>query len=184
MPTSSFVCIKIRNSLEPLAPVTTWGTFDRCRSASRPTSSSESAQRRGRRSLRRTRRAQEIWALSVMGAVSGLLWGGLIRIFLLHHVTWSINSICHTFGTRPFDSRDESRNNVFMALLGFGEGWHNGHHAFPASARHGLRWWEIDLSWLVIKFLALVRLARDIKVPSPAQLARRTRTARAGAETG
>jgi stearoyl-CoA desaturase (Delta-9 desaturase) len=115
--------------------------------------------------------------MSLSGALTGFLWGGLVRVFLLHHVTWSINSICHVFGTRPFDSHDESRNNAVMAVLGFGEGWHNAHHAFPASARHGLRWWELDVSWLVIRTLAVLRLARDIKLPTPSQLARRTRRA-------
>jgi stearoyl-CoA desaturase (delta-9 desaturase) len=113
---------------------------------------------------------------SFAGAVSALLWAGLVRVFVLHHVTWSINSICHVYGTRPFESHDEARNNPVMALLGFGEGWHNGHHAFPASARHGLRWWELDISWLVIRTLSAVGLARDVKTPSPTQLARRTRT--------
>ena len=70
--------------------------------------------------------------------VEGLVWGGLIRIFLYQHATFSVNSICHMFGRRDFDSRDESRNNWFVAALVFGEGWHNNHHAFPASARHGL----------------------------------------------
>jgi stearoyl-CoA desaturase (delta-9 desaturase) len=115
---------------------------------------------------------------SFTGALTGFLWGGLVRIFLLHHVTWSINSICHVFGTRPFESHDEARNNPVMALLGFGEGWHNAHHAFPASARHGLRWWELDSSWIVIKTLSIVGLARDIKVPSATQMARRTRPRR------
>jgi stearoyl-CoA desaturase (Delta-9 desaturase) len=113
---------------------------------------------------------------SIAGAFSGLLWGGLVRVFVLHHVTWSINSICHVFGTRPFESHDEARNNPVMALLSFGEGWHNGHHAFPASARHGMRWWELDLSWLVIRGLALVGLASNIKTPTERQLERRTRT--------
>jgi stearoyl-CoA desaturase (delta-9 desaturase) len=113
--------------------------------------------------------------MSWAGALSGLVWGGLVRVFLLHHVTWSINSICHVFGTRPFESHDEARNNPVMALLGFGEGWHNGHHAFPASARHGLRWWEFDASWLVIRSLQALGLARNVKLPSAAQLARRTR---------
>jgi stearoyl-CoA desaturase (Delta-9 desaturase) len=112
---------------------------------------------------------------SLAGAVSAFVWAGLIRIFVLHHVTWSINSICHVFGTRPFESHDEARNNLVMALLAFGEGWHNAHHAFPASARHGLRWWEFDISWIVIKTLAVARLARDIKTPTPRQLARRIR---------
>jgi stearoyl-CoA desaturase (Delta-9 desaturase) len=116
--------------------------------------------------------------MSVAGALSGLLWGGLVRVMLLHHVTWSINSICHVFGTKPFAAHDESRNNPIMALLAFGEGWHNAHHAFPASARHGLRWWEFDASWIVIRSLAAVRLVRDIKLPTPTQLQRRRQAAR------
>ncbi|MCC5947094.1 MAG: acyl-CoA desaturase [Nitriliruptoraceae bacterium] len=112
---------------------------------------------------------------SIAGAFSGLIWGGLVRIFVLHHVTWSINSICHVFGTRPFESHDEARNNPVMALLGFGEGWHNAHHAFPASARHGLRWWELDLSWIVISTLGKLGLASNIKTPSARQMERRTR---------
>ncbi len=114
-------------------------------------------------------------SMSVWGAVTGLVWGGLVRIFLLHHVTWAINSICHFYGTRPFECRDEARNNPIMALLAFGEGWHNAHHAFPASARHGLRWWEVDFSWITIRAMQLVGLARDIKLPSATQLARKTR---------
>jgi stearoyl-CoA desaturase (delta-9 desaturase) len=120
-----------------------------------------------------------ILTASWAGALSGLLWGGLVRVLLLHHVTWSINSICHVFGTKPFSARDESRNNPVMALLAFGEGWHNAHHAFPASARHGLRWWEFDISWLVIKSLALVKLVQDVKLPTPTQMARRRAAVRA-----
>jgi len=112
---------------------------------------------------------------SLAGAASALLWGGLVRMFVLHHVTWSINSICHVFGTRPFESHDEARNNPVMALLGFGEGWHNGHHAFPASARHGMRWWELDFSWLLIRTLSAVGLANNVKTPTARQLARRKR---------
>jgi stearoyl-CoA desaturase (delta-9 desaturase) len=115
--------------------------------------------------------------MSFAGALTGFLWGSLVRIFLLHHVTWSINSICHVFGTRPWAAHDESRNNPVMALLGFGEGWHNGHHAFPASARHGLRWWEFDISWVVIRTMQVLRLARDIKLPTTTQLERRARKA-------
>jgi stearoyl-CoA desaturase (Delta-9 desaturase) len=113
---------------------------------------------------------------SIAGAVSALIWAGLVRMFVLHHVTWSINSICHVFGTRPFESHDEARNNPVMALLGFGEGWHNGHHAFPASARHGIRWWEFDASWLVIRGLSLLGLASNVKSPTATQIERRTRT--------
>jgi len=112
---------------------------------------------------------------SIGGIFSGFVWGGLIRIFLLHHVTWSINSICHFYGTRPFESRDEARNNLVMALLAFGEGWHNAHHAFPASARHGLRWWEIDFAWITIRLMKLVGLVKSVKLPTANQLARKMR---------
>lgn len=101
-----------------------------------------------------------------LGALLGFLWGGLARIFLVHHVTWSINSICHLWGERPFYSRDESRNNFVFGILGLGEGWHNNHHAFPTSARHGLFWWQIDLSYWVIKGLAAVGLAWKVRLPS------------------
>jgi len=108
------------------------------------------------------------------GAGLGLLWGGLARLFLVHHVTWSVNSVCHLWGQRPYRSKDESRNNVAVGLLAMGEGWHNTHHAFPTSARHGLRWWQFDLSFWVIRVLAWVRLAWNVKVPSrQAQAAQR-----------
>jgi stearoyl-CoA desaturase (Delta-9 desaturase) len=112
---------------------------------------------------------------SITGALTAFVWGSLVRIFVLHHVTWSINSICHFYGSRPYESRDEARNNVFMALLGFGEGWHNAHHAFPASARHGMRWWEFDASWITIRALQVLGLVSDVKLPSERQLARRAR---------
>jgi stearoyl-CoA desaturase (Delta-9 desaturase) len=84
------------------------------------------------------------------GALTALLWGGLIRVFLLHHVTWSINSVCHFMGRRRFDVDDESRNVFWLALPSLGEAWHHNHHAFPRSAFHGLRWWELDPSgWLI-----------------------------------
>lgn len=98
------------------------------------------------------------------GALLALIWGGGVRIFLVHHVTWSINSVCHLWGTKPFRSKDDSRNNFLFGILGLGEGWHNNHHAFPNSARHGLRWWEIDLSYEVIRLLAWLGLARNIKL--------------------
>jgi len=102
---------------------------------------------------------------SWMGAVFGLIWGGLVRIFLVHHVTWSVNSACHLWGRQPYRSSDHSRNNFLFGILALGEGWHNNHHAFPTSARHGLRWWEIDVSYLVIRALALVGLAWKVKLP-------------------
>lgn len=104
--------------------------------------------------------------MSWTGALLGFVWGGLVRVFLVHHVTWSINSVCHIWGTQPFKSHDHSRNNAILGVLGFGEGWHNNHHAFPTSARHGLRWWELDVSYLVIKAMSLVGLSRNIKTPS------------------
>lgn len=103
---------------------------------------------------------------SWMGALSGVIWGGLVRTFLLHHVTWSINSVCHVWGTQPFDLPDESRNNPVFGLLAFGEGWHNNHHAFPTSARHGLRWWQLDTTWLAIKVLKMAGLVRNVRVPA------------------
>ena len=100
------------------------------------------------------------------GALLGFLWGGLARVFLVHHITWSINSVCHLWGSRPFDTPDESRNNLVFGVLGLGEGWHNNHHAFPTSARHGLRWWQFDLSYLLIRLLERLGLAWDVRVPS------------------
>jgi stearoyl-CoA desaturase (delta-9 desaturase) len=103
---------------------------------------------------------------SLRGAVLGLLWGGLVRIFITHHITWSINSICHVFGRQDFEAHDHSRNNLLCGLLGLGEGWHNNHHAFPTSARHGLAWWQIDASWLVIRGMEMVGLAWNVRLPS------------------
>jgi stearoyl-CoA desaturase (Delta-9 desaturase) len=96
------------------------------------------------------------------GALTGLLWGGLVRIFLVHHVTWSINSVCHFFGTRRYETDDMSTNVFWLALPSLGESWHHNHHAFPRSARHGLRWWEIDLTGLVIGGLEKLGLARNV----------------------
>lgn len=104
--------------------------------------------------------------MSWIGVWTGLIWGGLVRIFLVHHVTWSINSACHLWGFRPFKSGDQSRNNIVFGVLGLGEGWHNTHHAFPTSARHGLRWWQIDVSYWVIRVLSWLRLAWDVRLPS------------------
>ena len=111
-----------------------------------------------------------------LGALTGLLWGGLVRQFLTHHVTWSVNSICHTFGKRAFETNDASRNEWLVGLLAFGEGWHNNHHAFPRSAFHGLRWWQFDLAGYVIRLLERLGLAHDVYRVAPAvQAARRNR---------
>lgn len=106
-----------------------------------------------------------------MGALLGLIWGGLVRVFFVHHVTWSVNSICHLWGRRPFPSADQSRNNFVVGVLALGEGWHNNHHAFPTSARHGLRWWQIDVSYWLIRLLALLGLAWNVKLPAREALA-------------
>lgn len=102
---------------------------------------------------------------SWMGALMALLWGGLLRVFFVHHVTWSVNSACHLWGRQPFNTHDESRNNAVMGVLALGEGWHNTHHAFPASARHGLAWWEIDISYWLIRSMSWFGLAQEIKIP-------------------
>jgi stearoyl-CoA desaturase (delta-9 desaturase) len=111
------------------------------------------------------------WAVSgtLWGAASAFVWGSLVRIVLLHHVTWSINSICHFYGKEAYRARDESRNVWPMAPISFGESWHNNHHAFPWSARLGLRPWEIDIGWYAIRILRSLRLVRDVKVPTREQ---------------
>jgi stearoyl-CoA desaturase (Delta-9 desaturase) len=121
------------------------------------------------------------WAIggTVEAGLEGLVWGGLIRIFAYQHATFSVNSICHMFGRQDFRSRDEARNNALVALLVFGEGWHNNHHAFPASARHGLLRGQFDVSWWVIRTLERLRLVWDVKVPDRAQLERRALAAQA-----
>jgi len=113
--------------------------------------------------------------LSWTGAFLGFLWGGLVRVFFVHHVTWSVNSICHLWGTRPFKSNDESRNNPIVGVLALGEGWHNNHHAFPASARHGLSWWQLDISYLVIKAMEKIGLVWNVRVPAAERIAAKRR---------
>ena len=101
------------------------------------------------------------------GGLSALLWGGLVRIFLVHHVTWSINSICHFFGRRRFDTDDHSTNVFWLALPSLGEAWHHNHHAFPRSAFHGLRWYEFDPTGWLILGLERAGLAWDVVKVSP-----------------
>jgi stearoyl-CoA desaturase (Delta-9 desaturase) len=106
-------------------------------------------------------------------ALTGLLWGGAVRMLVVHHVTYSINSLCHYFGRKRFDTDDESRNLAWLSLLSFGEAWHNNHHAFPTSAAHGLRWYELDLSSLVIRGLERLGLAWDVVRIDPARQQRK-----------
>jgi len=103
--------------------------------------------------------------------VTGLLWGGAVRMLILHHVTYSINSLCHFFGRRRFATSDESRNLAWLAPLSLGEAWHNNHHAFPTAAGHGMERWQIDPSALVIRGLERLGLAWDVVWTSPEQRA-------------
>lgn len=105
------------------------------------------------------------------GALRGLVWGGLVRYAVVQQVTFAINSVGHTVGVRSLNSRDYSRNNVVMAVLTLGAGWHNNHHAFPGSARVDFRWWQVDLGGLLIRLLARLGLAWDVHVPSEEALA-------------
>ncbi|HEY8745555.1 MAG TPA: acyl-CoA desaturase [Chloroflexota bacterium] len=103
----------------------------------------------------------------------GLIWGGLVRMFLVHHVTWSVNSVCHVFGKRPFRTGDRSTNNWLVGLLAGGEGWHNNHHAFQRSAYHGLFWWQFDLSGIIIRTLELMHVISEVQKVDPALIRRR-----------
>lgn len=105
----------------------------------------------------------------------GLLWGGLVRIAVVSHVTWAVNSVCHMFGSQPFDIKDESRNNLWVGLLAFGEGWHHNHHAFPAMAYHGMGRRQFDLSAIIIRMLERLKLVWNVKSPSPDLIQRRLR---------
>jgi stearoyl-CoA desaturase (delta-9 desaturase) len=104
------------------------------------------------------------WLISgtLTGALEGLLWGGLVRVFFLHHITWSINSICHFAGSRRFATDDRSTNVFWLALPSLGEAWHHNHHAFPRAAQHGLRWWEVDVTGAVIRAMRRLGLARNV----------------------
>jgi stearoyl-CoA desaturase (Delta-9 desaturase) len=109
----------------------------------------------------------------VSGGWIGLLWSGLVRTFLIHHVTWSVNSVCHVFGKREFNTNDQSHNEWAVGLLAFGEGWHNNHHAFPRSAFHGLHWWQFDLNGYIIWTLERLGLVKNVYRIPPALLERR-----------
>lgn len=131
--------------------------------------------------FRRTFYAWAVLGLLVPFAIDGwrgLLWGGLVRLCLSHHITFCVNSVCHVFGRRPFATGDRSTNHWVIGLLALGEGWHNNHHAFPQSAFHGLRWWQIDLAGYVIVVLEKLRLISNVRRVSPA--AQAARLAQAG----
>ena len=115
--------------------------------------------------------------MSWWGAVTGFVWAGLVRVALLHHVTWSVNSLCHLIGARPFQARDKSANFWPLAILSFGESWHNSHHADPTGARHGVRRGQIDISARIIWAFEKIGWVSHVRWPNPERLARKLRTA-------
>jgi len=104
--------------------------------------------------------------LLAWNGISGVLWGFVVPTILLYHGTYLVNSVCHLFGSRRFETTDQSRNNPLVALLTHGEGWHNNHHAIQWSCPQGLKWWEFDLTYSILRFLSIFRLTSDLKVPS------------------
>lgn len=104
------------------------------------------------------------------GAWTGFIWGGLVRVFFTSHITWSVNSLCHYAGKKMFRTKDQSRNNFLVGLLALGEGWHNNHHAFPSSAFHGMRWWQVDFTGMVVRILEKLRLVKNVvRIPMSLQ---------------
>ena len=99
-----------------------------------------------------------------VGGWSMVLWGVFLRVVLGWHTTWFVNSLAHLFGKRPFATKDDSTNNWFVAILTFGEGWHNNHHAYPSSARHGLKWYQFDMNWITISIFKRLGWAKQIRV--------------------
>jgi stearoyl-CoA desaturase (delta-9 desaturase) len=125
-----------------------------------------------------------LWSWSWQGAVTAFFWASLVRVAFLHHVTWSINSICHTFGKEEFEVRDKSRNVNWLAILSFGESWHNLHHADPTCARHGALRGQIDTAARLIWFFEKAGWAYDVRWPDAERLSpRQTRSRRLGAMT-
>ena len=111
-------------------------------------------------------------ALFAMGGWPWLVWGVFFRTMFVYHITWLVNSAAHLWGYQSYDTNEGSRNNWWVAIISFGEGWHNNHHAYLHSAAHGLRWWEIDITYLTIRLLGALKLARRIRMPqgNPAKL--------------
>lgn len=110
--------------------------------------------------------------LYAFGGLPAVVWGGALRICWVYHITWFVNSAAHVWGYQPYNTGDLSRNNWWVGLLAFGEGWHNTHHCFEWSARHGLEWWEIDMTWGVVNLLQKLGLASKVRLPTEAQKAR------------
>jgi stearoyl-CoA desaturase (delta-9 desaturase) len=114
-----------------------------------------------------------LWGWSWKAALTAFVWGTLVRICLLHHVTFAINSVCHITGRRPFRTKDRSQNVWWLAILSFGESWHNFHHAEPTSARHGVRLFEFDTSAILIRLMEKLRWVSDVRWPDRAMISRR-----------
>jgi stearoyl-CoA desaturase (Delta-9 desaturase) len=125
--------------------------------------------------------------MSWIGVLKGFLWGGLVRMFAVHHAFWAIGGIAHSIGWRAFDTKEDSRNNFWLAIPNYGEGWHNNHHAFPNSAYFGLRWWQLDVGAWVVNGLKALGLITNVNRPTPemiaAKAARRRNRAGVGERT-
>lgn len=109
------------------------------------------------------------------GGMPFLAWGLGVATVVRSHTTFLVNSVCHIWGTRAWNTPDFSKNNWWVAIITFGEGWHNNHHAFEFSARHGLEWWQLDVTWYLIRFLKAIGLATNVKLPTEAQKKRMAR---------
>ncbi|KAI3525146.1 hypothetical protein L2E82_02428 [Cichorium intybus] len=110
--------------------------------------------------------------LYALGGFPFIVWGMGVRIVWVYHITWLVNSACHVWGQQAWNTRDLSRNNWWVGILAFGEGWHNNHHAFEYSAKHGLEWWQVDMTWYMIRFLEIIGVAVDVKLPTQAHIQR------------
>ena len=107
--------------------------------------------------------------LFLLGGVPAMVWGGALRLCWVYHITWFVNSAAHVWGGQTYNTGDQSRNNWWVGILAFGEGWHNNHHAFEFSARHGLEWWQVDMTWYIIVALEKLGLASNVKLPTERQ---------------
>ena len=109
-------------------------------------------------------------AVYAVGGFPAFVWGFVVSTVVLWHGTFTINSLAHVWGSRPFETDDQSRNNFLLALITLGEGWHNNHHQFMYSVRQGLRWWEIDISYYVLRILSLIGIVRELRTPNPSEV--------------
>jgi fatty-acid desaturase len=122
-------------------------------------------------------------ALFMAGGWPFVIWGIFVRLVVVYHITWFVNSASHLDGYQTFKSKDNSTNNWWVAFLAWGEGWHNNHHAFPASARHGMAWYEFDFTWLTIRFMQSIGLAKDVRLMRKESIDRARHTAPLHAQT-